>query len=318
MFTEIEDKDDPEVQKMVEFISPCRCSGSSKYVHAVCLENWCFMPNEPPKTRCTVCNTSFQRKPYSWAQKIILATWMCKMALFHVPRMVLRMLFFEDMIYSKMSFALLTMIMFKFFMPFSAKPVPHDEWLVFFICIEAAFYLHTMWSVFLETFCTTRMFFGQTPASPEVLAKVAKYYGQGTDEEKVVFQSLLHSEILNCELWTPNLWTLPDFSFSLRHPMELSMLTGGPLPAFSVFSAWKHLQFMFTKMFFGHQFSLGFCIWRCLRMCVIVYFINFFTQINLPLVICKAHVKTLWSHSQRLLQRHKSESFQATFCSVSK
>ena len=42
-------------------IAPCRCNGSSKYIHDKCLEKWRFsnMPNSDPRKKCMECNYEY-------------------------------------------------------------------------------------------------------------------------------------------------------------------------------------------------------------------------------------------------------------------
>merc|ERR1712118_579026 len=41
-------------------IAPCRCNGTSKYVHRACLDEWRMQSFDPKAiTHCTVCSTPF-------------------------------------------------------------------------------------------------------------------------------------------------------------------------------------------------------------------------------------------------------------------
>ena len=43
------------------FISPCRCSGTSKYVHQSCLHNWRYINrNEIAFTKCMECHENYR------------------------------------------------------------------------------------------------------------------------------------------------------------------------------------------------------------------------------------------------------------------
>lgn len=47
-----------------DFITPCRCKGSSRLVHAACLGEWVEVTENPvAKTRCTVCETPYSLEP---------------------------------------------------------------------------------------------------------------------------------------------------------------------------------------------------------------------------------------------------------------
>ena len=51
------DKDD-------EYIAPCLCSGTSKYVHRDCINRWRVLSNNPEAlTHCNQCNNNFQHMP---------------------------------------------------------------------------------------------------------------------------------------------------------------------------------------------------------------------------------------------------------------
>jgi hypothetical protein len=60
---------DDEGEEELEFISPCRCSGSSRYVHRKCLDTWISTCTNPEATRrCMECHYSYrfeyQREQY--------------------------------------------------------------------------------------------------------------------------------------------------------------------------------------------------------------------------------------------------------------
>ena len=42
-------------------ISPCRCTGTSKYIHHSCLQKWRLsnLPNSDPRKKCMECNTEY-------------------------------------------------------------------------------------------------------------------------------------------------------------------------------------------------------------------------------------------------------------------
>ena len=45
------------------FISPCKCDGTSKYVHKECLSEWMDKSNNPlSKVKCSECNHIYQYK----------------------------------------------------------------------------------------------------------------------------------------------------------------------------------------------------------------------------------------------------------------
>ena len=46
-----------------EFISPCLCNGTSKYIHKNCLEKWrSFADNLKARKKCMACNAEYQIK----------------------------------------------------------------------------------------------------------------------------------------------------------------------------------------------------------------------------------------------------------------
>ena len=52
---EIDDVPDPH-----HFVSPCKCSGSQKYVHRACLEKWRRYGDNSAFSKCLVCNTQYK------------------------------------------------------------------------------------------------------------------------------------------------------------------------------------------------------------------------------------------------------------------
>ena len=53
-----------EVEDRATLIVPCRCSGSSKYVHRDCLEQWRVMDLESPNySRCNTCRHVYELEP---------------------------------------------------------------------------------------------------------------------------------------------------------------------------------------------------------------------------------------------------------------
>lgn len=41
-------------------ISPCKCSGSIKYVHSICINKWLLINRDPSKFTCSICKELFK------------------------------------------------------------------------------------------------------------------------------------------------------------------------------------------------------------------------------------------------------------------
>ena len=308
MYTEVEDEGNVNVQKMIEFITPCKCSGTSQYVHAKCLEEWCFPLNQPPRLVCSVRNTPFRQRRYSMFQMFTLFLWWMKIIFLYFPLVIVRILLFQDMIYSRFTCSALAIVLYRsMFIPLSSLSLMELS-----VALEISFLGHLFCEVFYETFLHTRILYQENPGTLPLVLKYSDHFT--TPEERVVFQSLLNPVSLQMSIWSPDLYSGPEFIHVEMHPFTLDILTGRPQHPYSVYCASSHLKFLMKKLMYQYRHGFFISLCKILKIMLLAFWCNFTAKLENPFHLLPKYWKDLKNCALKIAKGARDpECFHSTF-----